>query len=154
MELKATTVQQIRFLCFFFRCDKKVKWVTIFFRTLVMTRDTKISGLKKRHVTDSPSSSSLDHRKQVRHCLHLHYHFSLWSFYLSLYFNMSCLHSKARQHCIHSWASTQQSPAPFPAPPPSRRSSSSVEQTMTMELTGKDRTTTYCTLPSENPFNT
>lgn len=70
--------------------------------------------------------------------------------YLSLHYD-KCLYSKELQRFIHSWASTQQSPAPSPAPPPSRRSSSSVEQTMTMGLIGKDKTTTYCTLPSESP---
>lgn len=54
-----------------------VKKETLFFRTLVMTRDTKISGLKKRPVTDSPSSLLLDHRKQVPHSLCLRFHLDL-----------------------------------------------------------------------------
>lgn len=44
---------------------------------------------------------------------------------------------KALQPFIHSWAFTQQSPAPSQALSPSRRSSSSVEQTTTAGLTGK-----------------
>lgn len=63
---------------------------------------------------------------------------------------MSCLNSKALQRFIHSWASTLQSPAPSPAQPPLRRSSFSVEQIMTMGLTGKDPKT-HCTLLSQSP---
>lgn len=68
--------------------------------------------------------------------------------YFSLYMYISlhcykCLYSKELQRFIHSWASTQQSPAPSPVPPPLRRSSSSMEETMTMELTGNDRTTVH-----------
>lgn len=63
------------------------------------------------------------------------------------YFNcLVC--SKVLQHFIHSWASTQQSPAPSPALPPLRRSSSSVAQTITMGLTGKN-TYTPCSLCTE-----
>lgn len=65
---------------------------------------------------------------------------------------MSCSFYKALQHFIHSWASIQQSPAPSPAPPPLRRFSSSVEQTMTMELTGKDNTTIHRTLASDSLY--
>lgn len=51
-----------------------------------MTRDTKISGLKKKPVTDYPSSSLLDHKKQVACSLHLHFHLYL-CLYISVHYD-------------------------------------------------------------------